>query len=43
MFRREAIDNQKMKWRGRALLLPGIPFWLTAGFCLFFSLPFSPS
>ncbi|WP_434462534.1 HlyD family secretion protein [Serratia plymuthica] len=36
MFRQEALDNQKMKWRGRAIILPGIPFWLTAGLCLFF-------
>jgi membrane fusion protein len=36
MFRQEAIENQKLKWRGRALLLPGIPFWLIAGLCLFF-------
>ncbi|MEL5206819.1 HlyD family secretion protein [Serratia nevei] len=40
MFRQEAIDNQKIKWRGRALLLPGIPFWLTAGLCLFFLIAF---
>ena len=40
MFRQDAIDNQKMKWRGRALLLPGIPFWLTAGLCLFFLIVF---
>ncbi len=40
MFRQEAIDNQNLKWRGRALLLPGIPFWLTAGFCLFFLIAF---
>lgn len=40
IFRQEAIDNQKMKWRGRALLLPGIPFWLTAGLCLFFLIAF---
>lgn len=40
MFRQDAIDNQKMKWRGRALLLPGIPFWLTAGLCLFFLIAF---
>lgn len=40
MFRQEAIDNQKMKWCGRALLLPGIPFWLTAGLCLFFFVVF---
>lgn len=36
MFRQEAIDNQKMKWRGRALLLPGIPFWVAASLCLLF-------
>lgn len=36
MFRQEAIDNQKMKWRGRALLLPGIPFWVIASLCFLF-------
>ncbi|MBU9828835.1 HlyD family secretion protein [Rahnella sp. FC061912-K] len=36
MFRQEAINNQKMKWRGRALLLPGIPFWVTTLLCLLF-------
>ena len=36
MFRQEAINYQKMKWRGQALLLPGIPFWVIAGLCLFF-------
>lgn len=36
MFRQEAINSQKMKWRGRALLLPGIPFWVTALLCLLF-------
>lgn len=36
MFRHEAITYQKMKWRGRALLLPGIPLWVLAGLCLFF-------
>ncbi|RTF18834.1 colicin V secretion protein CvaA, partial [Serratia marcescens subsp. marcescens ATCC 13880] len=40
MFRQEAVDNHKLKWRGRALLLPGIPFWLTAGLCLFFLIAF---
>ena len=34
MFRQEAINNQKMKWRGRALLLPGLPFSVTALLCL---------
>ncbi|EJR8564582.1 HlyD family secretion protein [Salmonella enterica] len=28
MFRQEALDNRKMKWRGRAILLPGMPLWL---------------
>jgi len=36
VFRQKAIDNQKMRWCGRALLLPGIPFWAVAGLCLFF-------
>lgn len=40
MFRQEAINHQAMKWRGRALLLPGIPFWLTTGLCLFFIVAF---
>ncbi|WGE30956.1 HlyD family secretion protein (plasmid) [Edwardsiella tarda] len=40
MFRQEAIDNQKMKWHGRALLLPGIPPWVIAGLCLFFLIVF---
>ncbi|MDY7604295.1 HlyD family secretion protein, partial [Serratia marcescens] len=40
MFRQEAIGNQKLKWRGRALLLPGIPVWFTAGLCLFFLIAF---
>lgn len=29
MFRQEALDNRKMKWRGRAILLLGMPLWLT--------------
>ena len=40
MFRQEAIDSQKMKWRGRALLLPGIPFGSLQGSACF-SLPFT--
>ncbi|MBS9424555.1 HlyD family secretion protein [Photorhabdus caribbeanensis] len=36
MFRQEAIDNQKAKWNGRALLLPGIPAWLIVAICIFF-------
>jgi membrane fusion protein len=40
VFRQEAINNRKMKWRGRALLLPGIPFWVVAGLSLFFIVAF---
>ncbi|AGO56069.1 microcin H47 secretion protein MchE [Serratia plymuthica 4Rx13] len=29
-----------MKWRGRAILLPGIPFWAMAGLCFFFIVAF---
>lgn len=36
MFRQEALNHQKMKWRGRALLLPGVPFGVVAALCLFF-------
>ncbi|EKR5600466.1 HlyD family secretion protein [Escherichia coli] len=36
MFRQKAIDNQKVKWCGQALLLPGIPYWAVAGVCIFF-------
>ncbi|EPD2685537.1 colicin V secretion protein CvaA, partial [Escherichia coli] len=25
MFRQDALENRKMKWQGRAILLPGIP------------------
>lgn len=40
MFRQDAIDHQKLKWRGRAVLLPGTPLWLTAALCLFFLIAF---
>ncbi len=36
MFRKEAIENRKMRWRGRAILLPGIPLWLVVMFCVCF-------
>ncbi|MGK0705549.1 HlyD family secretion protein [Yokenella regensburgei] len=36
MFRKDAIANRKMKWRGRAILLPGIPFWTVATGSLLF-------
>lgn len=28
LFRRDALENRKMQWRGRVILLPGIPLWL---------------
>ncbi|MGB8665101.1 MAG: HlyD family secretion protein [Serratia inhibens] len=30
LFRQEAIDSQKQKWVGKALLLSGIPAWIIA-------------
>lgn len=36
LFRKDAIENRKMKWRGRAILLPGIPLWLIVVGCVFF-------
>ncbi|HDX4050914.1 TPA: HlyD family secretion protein [Enterobacter soli] len=36
MYRQAAVDNQRMKWHGRVLLLPGVPFWLVAGLSTFF-------
>lgn len=36
MFRKDAIENRKMKWRGCAILLPGVPLWLTVLGCIFF-------
>jgi len=28
LFRKKALENRKMKWRGRAILLRGIPLWV---------------
>lgn len=36
VFRQQALDSQKRKWRGRAILLPGISFWVVAFVCVFF-------
>lgn len=36
MFRKDALENRKMKWRGRAILLPGIPLWLIVLNCIVF-------
>ncbi|MEY0001783.1 HlyD family secretion protein [Morganella morganii] len=40
MFRQEALDNRKMKWRGKALLLPGIPLWIIMAACSVFLIVF---
>ncbi|HCE8949204.1 TPA: HlyD family secretion protein, partial [Morganella morganii] len=40
MFRQEALDNRKMKWRGKALLLPGIPLWIIMTACSVFLMVF---
>ena len=40
MFRQEAINSRNIKWRGRALLLPGIPLWLIASLCILFIVAF---
>lgn len=36
MFRQELLENRKMLWRGRALLLPGIPPLLVMSVCIIF-------
>ncbi|ELP2817492.1 HlyD family secretion protein [Salmonella enterica] len=36
MFRQELLENRKMLWRGRALLLPGIPPLLVISVCILF-------
>ncbi|MFB2874724.1 HlyD family secretion protein [Aeromonas jandaei] len=40
MFRQEAINNKKTKWRGRALLLPGVPAWVIGMLSLSFIVAF---
>lgn len=40
MFRQKALENRNMKWRGRSILLPGIPLWLVITSCLFFLITF---
>lgn len=36
MFRQEALENRKMTWRGRAILLPGLSPWVILIGCVFF-------
>ncbi len=40
MFRQEAIERRGVKWRGRAILLPGIPLWMTLSGCSLFTIVF---
>ncbi|MDF7679425.1 HlyD family secretion protein [Enterobacteriaceae bacterium ESL0689] len=40
MFRQQALENRKMKWRGRAILLPGLPMWLIMSGCMIFFVAF---
>lgn len=40
MFRQEATVYRKMKWCGRAVLLPGIPPWLVISVSVFFFISF---
>lgn len=36
MFRKDALERRKMQWRGRVILLPGIPLWLILAGSVFF-------
>lgn len=40
MYRQTAVEHKKMRWQGKALLLPGIPVWLVAGLSVLFILAF---
>lgn len=40
MFRKDAIDNRNMNWRGQAVLLRGIPAWIIAITCMIFIVSF---
>nr|WP_314267037.1 HlyD family secretion protein [uncultured Moellerella sp.] len=40
MFRQEALENRKMSWRGKAILLPGIPLWIIMLACASFLIIF---
>lgn len=40
MFRQEALENRKTKWRGRVILSPGIPYWVVTLLCVLFLLAF---
>lgn len=36
LFRKEAIESNKTKWQGKAIIFPGMPIWLVAFLCIFF-------
>ncbi|MBM3070965.1 HlyD family secretion protein [Lelliottia sp. RWM.1] len=36
MFRKEAIEYQRTQWEGKAILLPGIPFYYIVLLCILF-------
>jgi membrane fusion protein len=40
VYRQKAVDHKKLRWQGRAILLPGIPVWLVAGLSVFFVIAF---
>ena len=40
MFRQEALNNRKVKWQGKALLLPGVPLWIITVLCAVFLFSF---
>ncbi|WP_318376632.1 HlyD family secretion protein [Enterobacter sp.] len=40
MYRQQALEHQKMKWRGGVILLPGVPFWLVASLTVLFLIVF---
>ncbi|MDE9459193.1 HlyD family secretion protein [Xenorhabdus bovienii] len=40
MFRQQAIENRKKKWRGKTILLPGMSPWLVSMFSVFFLVVF---
>ena len=40
MYRKEALDYRKLKWKGNALLLRGIPYWIIILLVTFFLLFF---
>lgn len=36
MFRKESLDYHKLKWKGNALLLQGVPYWIVMLLSIFF-------